>query len=74
MLPCYIRGAFAALPLSHAVPRPKKIVVAVGSALQFENATNDRAGWQVIARALEQAVQKLNPSGADIAPAGDLKT
>ena len=74
VVPCHIHGAFAALPSSSSMPRPTKIVAAIGSALQFQSATNDRAGWQLIASTLEAAVRELGTSRANIAPAGEARS
>ncbi|HSH38864.1 MAG TPA: hypothetical protein VK993_08765, partial [Chthoniobacterales bacterium] len=71
VVPCHIRGAFAALPSTNSMPRPTKIAVAIGSPLQFPSATNDRGGWQLIARALEEAVRRLGATRADTAAPGE---
>src|SRR5213595_903680 len=57
IVPCYLNGTFAALPASGTVPRWKKISVRVGKPLSFAETTNDRAGWESIAAATENAVR-----------------
>ena len=59
VVPCYLHGTFRALPAVRSFPRPSKVSLTIGQPLQFNNATNDRAGWETIARALEEAVRKL---------------
>jgi 1-acyl-sn-glycerol-3-phosphate acyltransferase len=59
ILPCYLSGTFAALPASGTVPRWKKISVRMGKPLSFAETTNDRAGWESIATATENAVRAL---------------
>jgi 1-acyl-sn-glycerol-3-phosphate acyltransferase len=59
IVPCYLDGTFAALPASGTVPRWKKISVRVGKPLSFVETTNDRAGWESIAAATENAVRSL---------------
>jgi 1-acyl-sn-glycerol-3-phosphate acyltransferase len=59
IVPCYLSGTFAALPASGTVPRWKKISVRVGKPLSFAETTNDRAGWESIATATENAVRAL---------------
>jgi 1-acyl-sn-glycerol-3-phosphate acyltransferase len=59
ILPCCLSGTFAALPASGTVPRWKKISVRMGKPLSFAETTNDRAGWESIATATENAVRAL---------------
>jgi 1-acyl-sn-glycerol-3-phosphate acyltransferase len=59
IVPCYLNGTFAALPASGTVPRWKKISVRTGKPLSFVETTNDRAGWESIAEATENAVRRL---------------
>jgi 1-acyl-sn-glycerol-3-phosphate acyltransferase len=59
VVPCYLRGTFHALPASRSLPRPGKVSATIGQPLQFQNARNERSGWDEIARALEDAVRNL---------------
>ena len=59
IVPCYLNGTFAALPASGTVPRWKKISVTIGKPLSFSATTNDRAGWELIAAATENALRAL---------------
>ena len=59
IVPCHLDGTFVALPASGTVPRWKKISVRVGKPLSFSQTSNDRAGWQSIAKATEDAVRSL---------------
>jgi 1-acyl-sn-glycerol-3-phosphate acyltransferase len=59
VVPCHLRGTFAALPASGTVPRWKKISATIGPPLSFEKTANDRAGWEAIAAQIESAVCAL---------------
>ena len=59
VVPCRLEGTFEALPPAGRFPRPKKIVVRVGSALTFEEVSYDRSGWQQVAARTEKAVRTL---------------
>lgn len=59
VIPCRIWGTFRALPAGKHVPRPSSIRVRIGTALHFENISNDRNGWDQIARSLQGAVEAL---------------
>ncbi len=59
VVPCRISGTFEALPPEARLPRSKKISVQFGQALSFQDASNDRSGWQSVAAALELAVKAL---------------
>lgn len=58
-VPCYLRGTFEAMPAMQKFPRWRKISVRIGQPLSFARATNDRAGWESIAGAAENAVRQL---------------
>jgi 1-acyl-sn-glycerol-3-phosphate acyltransferase len=59
VVPCYIDGAWAALPPERNWPRPKKIRMRIGAPLVFEKASLDREGWESIRVATEGAVRAL---------------
>lgn len=59
VVPCYVDGTFRALPSSRSLPRPGKVSVTIGGALQFAEMGNNREGWEAIARRLEEAVRAL---------------
>jgi 1-acyl-sn-glycerol-3-phosphate acyltransferase len=59
IVPCYLRGTFEALPASRSFPRWERICVTIGKPLSFSEMTNDRAGWESIAAATENAVRAL---------------
>jgi 1-acyl-sn-glycerol-3-phosphate acyltransferase len=59
IVPCYLRGAFAAMPPEQKLPRWKKIQITIGQPLSFAQAANDRPGWEAIATAMESAVRQL---------------
>lgn len=59
VVPCYIRGAFEALPRERFPPRPVKITVLIGKPLSFAGVANNREGWDRIAAETEKAVSGL---------------
>ena len=59
VVPCHLQGAWHALPPNRSLPRPTKIVLNIGAPLQFENAANQRDGWNTVAQATEAAVRML---------------
>jgi 1-acyl-sn-glycerol-3-phosphate acyltransferase len=65
VVPCYLHGTFRALPASRSLPRPSKICVTIGPPLQFDSASDDRVGWEKIARAAEDAVRKLQDAACE---------
>jgi 1-acyl-sn-glycerol-3-phosphate acyltransferase len=62
VVPCYLSGAFEALPPGAKWPRRKKITLRIGHAQTFHSTPNDRAGWQSVTEALQLAVRKLHES------------
>jgi 1-acyl-sn-glycerol-3-phosphate acyltransferase len=59
VVPCYLEGAWSALPPGRRLPHPSKLRLRIGEPLSFESATNDREGWEAAARATEAAVRAL---------------
>lgn len=59
ILPCYIDGAFAALPPNRRLPRRVGIKVTIGSPLLFADTPNDKTGWSEISTHTECAVRSL---------------
>lgn len=59
VVPCYIHGAFEAMPRDKILPRPRKISVRIGKPMSFESLPHGREGWNQIAADLEQAVRAL---------------
>jgi 1-acyl-sn-glycerol-3-phosphate acyltransferase len=59
VVPCYIRGAFDALPRNRALPRPRKITLRVGPPLMFADVENDRDGWRTVVERVEGAIRGL---------------
>jgi 1-acyl-sn-glycerol-3-phosphate acyltransferase len=62
VVPCFLEGAYAALPPKKRVPRPRKLRLRIGEPLVFEEATNDRAGWEAISARCREAVLALESS------------
>jgi 1-acyl-sn-glycerol-3-phosphate acyltransferase len=65
VVPCYIAGAFDALPPNCRLPRPRRIEVRVGPPLCFGHLPNQRAGWEEAARCSAAAVRRLGGLGDD---------
>jgi 1-acyl-sn-glycerol-3-phosphate acyltransferase len=59
VVPCGLAGTFEALPPHRRFPRPVKIKLIIGDALQFASTPNDRTGWSQIAQSVESAVRNL---------------
>ena len=59
VVPCCVRGAHEAWAPGARMPRLKRIAVRVGPALNFAALSNDRAGWEQVARESEAAVRAL---------------
>ncbi len=57
VVPAWIEGAFAAMPVGARCPRPRRIEVHIGVAIRFPEVANDRAGWVRVAGELEAAVR-----------------
>ncbi len=62
IVPCYLDGAWRALPPNRSMPQAGKITLRIGQPLAFESATNDREGWNAVADATENAVRELSPN------------
>ena len=63
VIPCWIDGAFAALPPHTVLPRPRRITLYVGPPLLFADQPNTREGWDYAISAIEAAVRALRPNG-----------
>jgi hypothetical protein len=58
-VPCRLIGTFEALPPDGNVPRPVRIELVIGQALDFAATPNNREGWSQIAQSVESAVRNL---------------
>jgi 1-acyl-sn-glycerol-3-phosphate acyltransferase len=59
VVPCGLSGTFGALPPHQKLPRPVKIRLMIGEALEFASTANNREGWSQIAQSVESAVCNL---------------
>ena len=59
VVPCYLDGAFRALPPSGRFPAPARLTLRVGEPLVFSDQPDDRRGWTEITNRLEAAVTAL---------------
>ncbi len=61
VVPCWISGAARAWPPESRWPRPKKVRLKIGTALNFQALPNTRKSWEQIACEGEEAVRRLAP-------------
>jgi 1-acyl-sn-glycerol-3-phosphate acyltransferase len=61
VVPCWLDGAFEALPPMRFWPRLVPISIRIGQPLGFAALADDRQGWEEIARTAEAAVRALMP-------------
>ena len=59
VVPCYLDGAFRALPPSGRWPKPARLTLHVGEPIVFMDAPDERRGWMEITERLEAAVKAL---------------
>ena len=59
VVPCLLRGTFAAWPASRRLPRPARVELTIGPAVHFAEAPHNRAGWIEVAARCEAAVREL---------------
>ena len=64
VVPCWIRGAARSLPAGGWFPRPVPIVARFGHPTSFQEAPDERTGWQEVARVLEARVITLSDGGS----------
>lgn len=67
VVPCYLDGAFRALPPSGRWPKPVRLTLHVGEPIVFTDAPDERRGWMEITERLQAAVTALE---ADASAAG----
>ncbi|MGD0768536.1 MAG: lysophospholipid acyltransferase family protein [Tepidisphaeraceae bacterium] len=60
VVPCRLWGTFDAMPPGRRWPRPGRIRIKIGPPLSFPQTSNDRQGWNDIAREVESAVRSLS--------------
>ena len=59
VVPCGLVGCHTALPTGVRIPRRRRIELRIGRPQHFERMTNDREGWDAVARTLELDVRLL---------------
>jgi 1-acyl-sn-glycerol-3-phosphate acyltransferase len=59
VIPCHLRGTFAAFPSGSRLPKPRKITLRIGSPVRFSEVANDRAGWDTICATVEARIKQL---------------
>ena len=64
LVPCYLDGAFRALPPGEKLPTPVKLTLLVGEPLTFAELPDERASWQEITARLEASVSSLAASAS----------
>jgi len=60
VVPCFIEGAWKAMPPDASWPRPGKIRFRIGTPLLFDRFTDDRSGWEAAIADMEGAVKSLS--------------
>ena len=65
VVPCHLHGTFQCLPPNRIFPRFYKIVLTIGEPLHFSSVTNERPGWEEVARTTEAVVRRLGESARD---------
>lgn len=63
VVPCYIGGAFEAMPPKCWMLRPNRLAIRLGSPQVFAELPNERSGWDTCAERLEHAVEALALQG-----------
>ena len=63
VVPCHIRGAYAAWPKGKLIPRPRKLTVRIGAPLRFSGATKSKDDALAIAETLRNGVVTLSAVG-----------
>ena len=59
VVPCHLSGAYEAMPPDASIPRPKKVRLAIGPAIEFPHLKNNREGWEHVAATVRSAVDDL---------------
>lgn len=60
VVPCYIDGAWRAMPPQRKLPRPTKVRVKIGEPLVFAERENKRSGWEQALGEVEEAVRGMS--------------
>ncbi len=66
VIPCHLEGCFQAWPPFRARPTRGKVRLRLGTPRLHAEVTNDRAGWEQIARETENAVRELGGQKSEI--------
>lgn len=59
VIPCGLRGAFAAWPKGKCIPRPRKLTLTIGTPRTYASTTPDKHGYEFVATDLHKAVEEL---------------
>jgi|UniRef100_UPI003783293C 1-acyl-sn-glycerol-3-phosphate acyltransferase len=59
VVPCYLEGCFRAWPPGRHFSKPLSVGISIGPPMTFEDCSDDRAGWDSIAKRLQAAVVDL---------------
>jgi 1-acyl-sn-glycerol-3-phosphate acyltransferase len=59
IVPCRIIGTYEALPHNRRWPKPTKLRLRIGEPIFFAQVSDDREGWQIVAKASEVGVVTL---------------
>lgn len=59
VVPAYIEGAFQAWPKGSNVPKPKRVLVFIGTPMSFTEIERNKDGYEKVARLCELAIRDL---------------
>ncbi len=62
VVPCRLIGTYEAMPHNRRWPKPTKLRLRIGQPILCGELSNDREGWQCVARSIESAVVALAPA------------
>jgi len=62
VVPCFIEGAFDAMPPGRHLPRPRKLRITIGRPIDFSHTPDHRHGWEEVAAVVKTAVFSQAPS------------
>jgi 1-acyl-sn-glycerol-3-phosphate acyltransferase len=60
VVPCRLIGTYEALPHNRRLPKPTKLRLRIGEPILCAQLSNDREGWQSVAKTIEDAVVALS--------------
>lgn len=65
VVPCYLDGCYRACPPGARYSKPFRLTVKIGKPMVFEDAPDNRAGWDAIGQLLQSEVERLADGAAE---------